>query len=208
MIALNDNTHKAWRETLEKLDRLRRELMGGLGMLEQRQNVWLRQHWRDADVTKDEKLDFPEVVKLCRRLGIESSRRDLRIRFQEADKSGRGFLDFEDFQRFVRLLKRRTEVEAIFIKWADVTISRAERVPGECDTETPSKEVVNASSTSTGSPRLASTGEAPSTMAGAELRNAQGKVADGPPSVSQKGISMSRFSDFLHLEQKVGNFLV
>ncbi|PWN53803.1 hypothetical protein IE53DRAFT_383694 [Violaceomyces palustris] len=130
LIALSSDSFERWRSSLLHLQSLRRELLEGIsegtGTLQQRQSLWMHQHWKDADVSNDEKLDFGEVVKLCRRLGIEISRRDLLSRFQEADTNRRGLLDFEDFQRFVTLLKRRADIECLFEDWADVQIQKDE----------------------------------------------------------------------------------
>jgi phosphatidylinositol phospholipase C delta len=88
---------------------------------------------------KDGWLDFEGVLGVCRRLNIASSRRDLLQRFQvrclyqgfgrwrvlvalnlldlylqEADIDRQGHLDFVSFQRFVKELKRRPEVENLF----------------------------------------------------------------------------------------------
>lgn len=121
LIALSDESLQRWRETLEQLQGLRKQMLGGgLGMLEQRNALWLRQNWRHADESGDERLDFSEVVRLCRRLGIESNRRDLKKTFDAADAQDRGYLNFDDFQLFVAALKRRPEIEALFVEWTDV----------------------------------------------------------------------------------------
>ncbi|PWY99583.1 hypothetical protein BCV70DRAFT_200517 [Testicularia cyperi] len=122
LIALSDSSLARWRNSLLHLQSLRRELLGGSGTassLEHRRNLWMRHHWKDADQTNDERLSVEEVMQLCRRLGIESSKSHLRQCFNVADWRNRGFLDFEDFQYFVSLLKRRTDVQDIFDVWAD-----------------------------------------------------------------------------------------
>ncbi|PWN27987.1 PLC-like phosphodiesterase [Jaminaea rosea] len=140
LIALSDESLQRWRDTLEKLQSLRKQLLGGLGMLEQRNALWLRQNWRIADSSCDDKLDFNEVVRLCRRLGIESNAVDLRRSFDAADWQKRGYLDFQDFQRFVAVLKRRPEIEDIFLTWADTeTLSPqpVEATSAQCAPEEP-----------------------------------------------------------------------
>ncbi|VDB86429.1 unnamed protein product [Peniophora sp. CBMAI 1063] len=61
-----------------------------------------------------EKLMFEDVARLCRRLNIQPGREDLARTFAAADTRGRGYLDFEDFTRFVRLLKARPELERLW----------------------------------------------------------------------------------------------
>lgn len=119
LIALSDASLVMWRDTLTAVQSERKLLMSGVDLIEKREQMWLRQHWKGSDSSKDSKLDFEEVVRLCRRLGVMSSRQDLKSRFDQADTSHRGFLDFEDFQRFVAFLKRRADIESIFETWTD-----------------------------------------------------------------------------------------
>lgn len=46
--------------------------MSGLGNVEMRQAVWEKQYWKGAD-EGDQKLDFEEMERLCKRLNINSS---------------------------------------------------------------------------------------------------------------------------------------
>jgi len=46
--------------------------MRGLGNVELRQAVWERQYWKGADVEGDQKLDFDNVERLCKRLNVNS----------------------------------------------------------------------------------------------------------------------------------------
>lgn len=143
LIALSDDSLTKWRDTLCRLQSLQKELAGGLSLLEERNAVWLRQNWCKTDSSGDERLDFAEVVRLCRRLGMESSRRDLKKSFLRADWRKRNFLDFADFQRFVALLKRRKEVEELFAAWADLTVEPPStlvehlHIPGDPSTTVP-----------------------------------------------------------------------
>ena len=88
--------------------------MSGLGHVETRQSVWERRYWRGADEQRDDKLQFEEVEKMCKRLNLAFSREDFMRRFEEADSRKRGFLDFEDFRKFVRLLKERPELTRLY----------------------------------------------------------------------------------------------
>lgn len=122
LIALTDASLSRWRTSLLHLQSLRRELIGAVGAsssIEHRRHLWMRHHWKDADQSNDEKLSIDEVMQLCRRLGIESNKAHLRRCFNLADWRNRGYLDFQDFQHFVSLLKQRADVQGIFGAWAD-----------------------------------------------------------------------------------------
>jgi phosphatidylinositol phospholipase C, delta len=119
LVALSDPDFRLWRDTLVSLFHLRRQLMEGLDHMRKRQSVWLRQHWKIADESGNERLAFEDVESLCRKLGIVASRQGLRKNFDEADVQQKGYLDFTDFQIFVKLLKRRPEVERLMLDVAE-----------------------------------------------------------------------------------------
>jgi len=135
LIALSDEAFTRWKETLSAVQDERKMLMSGVDQLDQRQQLWLRQHWKSADASQDSRLDFSEVTKLCRKLGILSNGADLWNRFQEADTKRKGFLNFEDFQQFVTLLKRRIDVETLFLQWADVGVDKDNVQGGDLSSE-------------------------------------------------------------------------
>ncbi|KII91890.1 hypothetical protein PLICRDRAFT_136450 [Plicaturopsis crispa FD-325 SS-3] len=114
LIAGTRDVFVMWETTLRKLHAIRQELMTGLGNIEMRQAVWEKQYWKVADDERDQKLDFAEVERLCKRLNINSSREELRRLFNQADKQNRDFLDFPDFRRFVKLLKARPELDQLY----------------------------------------------------------------------------------------------
>lgn len=103
MVALDSKSFSDWSKTIQALWDARRELMGGIGGLvggvgdgdlieEKRKAIWMRKQWREAEVAgevrrkgKEDKngwLDFEAVLRVCRRLNIASSRKDLYTRFQ------------------------------------------------------------------------------------------------------------------------------
>ncbi|KAJ3557189.1 hypothetical protein NP233_g11804 [Leucocoprinus birnbaumii] len=114
LIAPSEEISRMWDTTLRRLYTHRMELMTGLGNIEERQRVWEKQYWKGADVDRDHRLTFDEVEKMCRKLNINSPREDLRSWFKQADVRNRRYLDFEDFRRFVKLLKTRKEVVSLF----------------------------------------------------------------------------------------------
>jgi hypothetical protein len=71
-----------WDATLRKLHAVRQGLMRGLGNGQLRQAVWERQYWKGADVEGDQKLDFDNVERLCKRLNVNSPTQELRRLFE------------------------------------------------------------------------------------------------------------------------------
>lgn len=82
LIAPTQDVFNMWNVTLQQLHAIRQELMTGLGNVEMRQALWEKHYWKGADEEKDQKLEFSEVEKLCRRLNINSSSDDLRRLFK------------------------------------------------------------------------------------------------------------------------------
>ncbi|KAF8625841.1 hypothetical protein AX17_006738 [Amanita inopinata Kibby_2008] len=116
-IAPTPEVFSLWDTNLRKLHAVRQGLMQGLGNVQMREELWERMYWKGADgPTGDQKLDVKEVEKLCLRLGIDLSKNELKGLFNQADTQNRGYLDFADFQRFVKILKRRPEIEGIHAK--------------------------------------------------------------------------------------------
>ncbi|KAF3912806.1 hypothetical protein AA313_de0201234 [Arthrobotrys entomopaga] len=120
LVAPNKELFQVWTETLEALLNYRTELMAGIAT--QGEKV-LGNHWKreiSSQVSsssldrKDEKLSFEEVERLCRRMQVNCSRQYLRSRFDRADSNKTGFLTFEQFQNFVRILKERTDIHRIW----------------------------------------------------------------------------------------------
>ncbi|KAF9161731.1 Phospholipase C [Actinomortierella ambigua] len=99
---------------LEMMWTVKREVPDGLPQLQRKTNQWLREHWHDADKNDDSKLGFEEVVRLCHRLNINFSRKEIRRRFDQADTKKKGCLDFGSFTQFVKLLKERREINTVF----------------------------------------------------------------------------------------------
>ncbi|RGB24570.1 hypothetical protein C1646_725847 [Rhizophagus diaphanus] len=114
LLAETADLFNKWVDNLQRLYLHRKDMIGGLGHLRKRQSIWLKQHWKQANKDGDSKLVFDEVSRLCRQLNINMSRQSLRAKFDEADKQNNGWLDFTDFQRFVKIIKKRPELDNLF----------------------------------------------------------------------------------------------
>ena len=114
IVANTKDAFNCWDSTLRSLYAVRKDLMSGLGHIEKRQLVWERRYWKGADDSGDEKLNFEEIEHMCMRLNIRFSKDELRNRFNAADSKGTGNLEFADFQKFVKGLKARPELEGLY----------------------------------------------------------------------------------------------
>ncbi|KNF06137.1 hypothetical protein PSTG_00646 [Puccinia striiformis f. sp. tritici PST-78] len=114
LIACDLDTFEIWKDTLLKILAFRRELLGGLNHMRKRQDYWLKQNWSQSDSTEDAKLDFQEIVNLCRKLNISVPQSDIQAHFDIADSQKRGYLDFPAFQHFVKLMKKRPDIISLF----------------------------------------------------------------------------------------------
>ncbi|KAL1698581.1 PLC-like phosphodiesterase [Schizophyllum commune] len=114
LLADTRDVFKLWDSTLRKLHSIRVGLMGGVGNTQMRDTLWEKQFWKGADSTGDKTLDFDEIRRLCVRLNVNASAQELQTWFKLADTKGSGKLDFEAFQRFTKLLKRRPDIEIVY----------------------------------------------------------------------------------------------
>ncbi|KAG9103442.1 Phospholipase C [Ceratobasidium sp. 370] len=113
VLAYSPTTAQLWARTLLSLRELRQNVMSGLVSPAR---MWERHYWRGADMSQDERLELEEVERLCRRLNVRLRRGELLERFKSADKGGKGYLDFSDFQQFVKKLQARPEVKRLWNK--------------------------------------------------------------------------------------------
>ncbi|KAF8987672.1 Phospholipase C [Haplosporangium bisporale] len=114
LVAPTKDTYHDWIMAVERMWSVKREVAEGLPQLQRKTNQWLKEHWMDADKNVDSKLGYEEVVRLCHRLNINFSRKEIRHRFDQADEKKQGYLDFADFTHFVKLLKERKEIVSLF----------------------------------------------------------------------------------------------
>ncbi|KAI9826415.1 MAG: hypothetical protein M1819_007378 [Sarea resinae] len=120
LIAPNDYIFELWTTTLENISRYRIDMMTGLAGTGERK---ITAHWRSQMVKiwgsmphaeSEEKMDLEGVGKLCRSLHINCSKSLLRAQFARADKANTGYLTFDGFKNFVRLLKERQDVQQLY----------------------------------------------------------------------------------------------
>ncbi|KAF8937226.1 Phospholipase C [Haplosporangium gracile] len=114
LVAPTKDTYQEWIIAVEHMWSVKREVAEGLPQLQRKTNQWLKEHWMDADKDVDSKLGYEEVVRLCHRLNINFSRKEIRLRFDQADEKRQGFLDFSNFTHFVKLLKERKEIISLY----------------------------------------------------------------------------------------------
>ncbi|KAF2087477.1 1-phosphatidylinositol-4,5-bisphosphate phosphodiesterase 1 [Saccharata proteae CBS 121410] len=120
LIAPNNFLFQLWTNTLETVSRSRIEMMAGLAGTGEKtaKTLWRRTFDKKSKgsidtLDEDEKLDFPETVKLCRSLQINSSENALRAQFDKAGEQS-GYLRQNQFLTFVRRLKERRDIRPIY----------------------------------------------------------------------------------------------
>ncbi|KAJ7448275.1 1-phosphatidylinositol-4,5-bisphosphate phosphodiesterase 1 [Mycena galericulata] len=99
-----------WTTAMRRVYSAQTELMSGLGHGEMLEAVWERHYWNGRG------FSFEDVEKLCRRLNVSHGEDELRRLFQQADSNKHDFLDFEDFGRFVKLLRARPDLVRLYQK--------------------------------------------------------------------------------------------
>ncbi|KAJ7606651.1 PLC-like phosphodiesterase [Roridomyces roridus] len=97
-----------WTTAMRRLHSAQTDLMYGLGQGELLEAVWERHYWNAKG------FSFEDIERLCRRLNVSLREEELRRLFQQSDSNQGGCLDFEDFQRFVKLLRARPDIERIY----------------------------------------------------------------------------------------------
>ncbi|KAJ7050569.1 PLC-like phosphodiesterase [Mycena amicta] len=104
--------------TVRKLYSIRVGLMKSLDNSQMRQSVWERQYFKlgaSKDAVNDS-ITLEEVKALCVRLNANLTKSELEQLFKDADAENKKSLNFKQFQKFVRLLKRRPELEVLHKK--------------------------------------------------------------------------------------------
>ncbi|KLO18924.1 PLC-like phosphodiesterase [Schizopora paradoxa] len=114
LVASTKEIFHLWDYTLHNMYAVRKNLMSGLGSIEERQMLWERRYWKGCDLGGDDKLKFDDTVKMCKRLNIHFPEDEILKRFKEADVENRGYLCYDDFRRFVKQLKERPEVNVLY----------------------------------------------------------------------------------------------
>jgi phosphatidylinositol phospholipase C, delta len=127
LVAASKEDVTLWIDTLEALSKHRIDLMTGLiGSLE-REHV-IRAHWdREtarrsmSNLAKDEEvsLDLQAIESLSRSLHIHCSKAMLHKQFRRADSKHRGKLNYNEYKDFVRRLKQRHDLKAIYCALAE-----------------------------------------------------------------------------------------
>ncbi|KAK9448439.1 PLC-like phosphodiesterase [Limtongia smithiae] len=132
LIALSLDSFHQFVAAVQQLLQYRLAVMSSLSIPgEQFVNV----HW-PAYTTKEEgeeRLPFEAVERLARRLHVNCSKQYLQQIFAEADVDKSGFLDFEEFRNFVKMLKHRKEIVEIYSRVLKIT-SAADDLAVEDDT--------------------------------------------------------------------------
>ncbi|KAF8545362.1 PLC-like phosphodiesterase [Trichophaea hybrida] len=120
VIAPSAELFKVWTSTLEAIHRYRTEMMAGLAMQGEK---FVEAHWKrymanlqasTSQPAKADRVSFEDVERLCRSIHVNCSRKFLKEKFKRADRDNSGYLNFQEFERFVKLLKERDEIKEMW----------------------------------------------------------------------------------------------
>jgi phosphatidylinositol phospholipase C, delta len=114
LIAPDAGVFSMWTKTLESVSRNRIDMMAGLSGFADKSAklVWQRAMKKRGNA--EESLDFPSTMELCRSLHINCTEATLRAYFSKADTDAAGRLNQSQFLSFVRRLKERKDIKAIY----------------------------------------------------------------------------------------------
>ncbi|CAI4989021.1 ANL_collapsed_G0054200.mRNA.1.CDS.1 [Saccharomyces cerevisiae] len=120
VVALNELDFNTFLSCICGLVKLRRELMESILLPDNSQ--FARIHWQItvSEKEEDEKKDtlsFADVKKLCDKFHIYVSTGQLLEFFQLADINHNGLLNYFEFEKFIKILKNRKEVNMIWSKF-------------------------------------------------------------------------------------------
>ncbi|KAI0883300.1 PLC-like phosphodiesterase [Annulohypoxylon maeteangense] len=124
LIADDEETFAHWVNALDTISKHREVHMASLMAFN---DSAIRGYW-NGEMTKqfenrqhspgEERMDFPGVERVCRNLHIHMAQKQLRAKFNVADQTRSGRLNFSEFQIFVREMKQREDIRKVFEKLA------------------------------------------------------------------------------------------
>jgi phosphatidylinositol phospholipase C delta len=120
LVAPDKRVMEMWVSTLDAISKHRHELMVSLSSFNDKavKAYWKREmnkQWADRPHSEDqEEIDLAGVERLCRNLHIHASRDFIHLNFQKADATRTGRLNFTEFQEWVRLMKKRDDIQALY----------------------------------------------------------------------------------------------
>lgn len=120
LIAKDEATFELWTSTLGAMSKHRHDFMQSLSSFHEKaiNAYWRREMdriWGDQSHDRDaEEININGVERLCRSLHIVVSANYIKSVFDRADVTRTGRLNITEFQDFVRIMKRREDIRAIF----------------------------------------------------------------------------------------------
>ncbi|PBP16065.1 phosphoinositide-specific phospholipase C [Diplocarpon rosae] len=120
LIATDDTTFDLWTTTLDAISKHRQDLMASLSSFHDKavracwQSEMSRQSLDKFQSADEGEINMSGVERLCRSLHIHGSSNYLKSKFEQADVTRTGRLNFVEFQDFVKLMKRREDVRIIY----------------------------------------------------------------------------------------------
>ncbi|KAH6655342.1 hypothetical protein BKA67DRAFT_515452 [Truncatella angustata] len=120
LVAEDEETFGNWVTALDALSKHRQDLMTSLMSFNDKaiRAYWSSEMFKQFDgkphSPDEEEIDFGGVERVCYNLHIHVKQRDLRENFDLADATRTGRLNFSEFQEFVRKMKQRIDIRALY----------------------------------------------------------------------------------------------
>jgi phosphatidylinositol phospholipase C delta len=120
LIARDEQTFDLWTTTLDAISKHRHHLMASLSSFHEKavKTYWqieMNKQFQDKPHSEEEEdIDIIGVERLCRSHHIHGSSSYFQRKFNEADVTRAGRLNFHEFQEFVKLMKRRVDIGKIY----------------------------------------------------------------------------------------------
>lgn len=119
LVAEDEETFDNWVTALDAISKHRQDLMASLMSFNDKA---IRAYWNNEMIKQsdgkpridEEEIDMPGVERVCRNLHIHVAPKELQTKFAIADATRTGRLNFAAFQVFVREMKRREDIRAIY----------------------------------------------------------------------------------------------
>ncbi|KAI9138855.1 hypothetical protein BKA69DRAFT_1126984 [Paraphysoderma sedebokerense] len=77
-------------------------------------NTFINRAWSYTDLNDNGMIDMEELLLLLKHLNCSMNKKSLKVWFSQFDQSEKGWLNRDEFEQFLKKLKRRDDIESVF----------------------------------------------------------------------------------------------